>query len=149
MTTKAAEKFYEEQHAEMWNGRKIAVYNPHNKPVDELPIIYGFNNGGEPGWMHGDLMAEDGTSLGSHICTSVGYMPHDLGVLEGSRPDRHEDFKKHYPDGYRMQFVESPKDNPGLMLAYERNQALAKAYERNEALARASEEAAKNEKESA
>jgi hypothetical protein len=32
-------------------------------------------------------------------------MPHDLGILEGTRPDRHETFRKHYPDGYRMEFV--------------------------------------------
>lgn len=51
------------------------------------------------------LVAEDGTSLGGHICTSEAYMPHDLGVLEGSRPDRHETFQKHYPNGYRMEFV--------------------------------------------
>lgn len=33
-------------------------------------------------------------------------MLHDLGILEGTRPDRHEkDFKQHYPAGYRMEFV--------------------------------------------
>ena len=32
-------------------------------------------------------------------------MPSDLGVLDGTRPDRHETFQKHYPDGYRMEFV--------------------------------------------
>lgn len=32
-------------------------------------------------------------------------MPGDLGIIEGARPDRHETFREHYPDGYRMEFV--------------------------------------------
>jgi hypothetical protein len=82
-----------------------AVVNPHNKPVEELPIIYGFNNGGEPGWYDAVLVAQDGTYLGSHICSHECFMPGDLGVSIGMRPDRHLKFLEHYPDGYRMQFV--------------------------------------------
>lgn len=82
-----------------------AVFNPHNKSADQLPVIYGFNNGGSPGFYSGCLLAEDGTGLGGHICSHEGYMLGDLGILEGARPDRHEDFRKHYPDGYRMEFV--------------------------------------------
>ena len=84
---------------------KVEVFNPHGKDEKELPVIYGFNNGGPEGWMHAQLIAEDGTTLGSHLCSSEGYMPHDLGIVAGSRPDRHEHFRKHYPDGYRMEFV--------------------------------------------
>ena len=51
------------------------------------------------------LIGEDGTVLGGHCCSHEGYMPHDLGILEGTRLDRHETFREHYPDGYRMQFV--------------------------------------------
>ncbi len=100
MTTEAAAQAYEAQHVATWNGRPLAVYNPQNRPFDELPVIYGFNNGG-----HAVLIAGDGTVLGGHLCSSEGYMPHDLGVLEGARPDRHEGFQEHYPDGYRMEFV--------------------------------------------
>jgi len=82
-----------------------AVYNPHGKPVDQLPAIYGFNNGGSPGLFSGVLIAEDGTGLGGHVCSHEWFMPGDLGVLEGSRSDRHEGFRQHYPDGYRMEFV--------------------------------------------
>lgn len=69
----------------------------------------------------GMLMAEDGTPLGSHGCSSEAYMLSDLGIVEGSRPDRHEHFRAHYPDGYRMEFV-SYKDVDGcekLMKAIE------------------------------
>lgn len=105
MTTAAAARLYEAQHLFAMEGRGWSVFNPHGKPIDSLPVIYGFNNGGEPGWYTGLLLADDGTCLGSHICSSEGYMPHDLGILAGTRPDRHEDFRAHYPDGYRMEFV--------------------------------------------
>ena len=49
----------------------------------------------------------------------------ERGLLEGTRPDRHEKFQEHYPDGYRMQLV--PRDevmtHPGLSAAYDLNQA--------------------------
>lgn len=55
-------------------------------------------------------------------------MRHDLGILEGTRPDRHETFREHYPDGYQMDFVgyDDIKDHVGL------NAAVAK-FEESEA----------------
>lgn len=83
----------------------VEIFNPHKKPNDELPIIFGFNNGGGAFGLIGQLIAEDGTPLGNHLCSSEGFMPGDLGVRKGSRADRHETFQAHYPDGYRMEFV--------------------------------------------
>lgn len=107
---------------------KFAIHNPHNKPVEELPAIYGWNNGGSPGWLHAALLAEDGTGMGSHVCSAECYMLGDLGLLEGSRPDRHEGFREHYPDGYRMVWVPTNEvqTHPGLEAAYQRNQEKAK-----------------------
>ena len=105
MTTPAAARFYEAQHALQMEGKAVAVYNPHGKPIQELPVIYGFNNGGSAGWLDAVLIAQDGKMLGGHVCSAESYMPHDLGILEGTRPDRHEGFCEHYPDGYRMEFV--------------------------------------------
>lgn len=102
---------------------RYEVYNPNNKPIEELPVIYGFNNGGSFGFMHAQLIAEDGTGMGSHLCSSEGYMLGDLGILKGKRTDRHEGFKKHYPDGYRMDFVDA--HHPAVEKAYELNQKLA------------------------
>ena len=84
---------------------KFEIYNPHNKKIEELPTIYGFNNGGSTGMLSAQLIAEDGTGLGGHCCSSEGFMYNDLGILEGTRPDRHEGFKKHYPNGYKMDFI--------------------------------------------
>jgi hypothetical protein len=128
MTTPAAARLYEAQHLLEMEGRRLAHFNPHNKPIEELPVIYGFNNGGAPGWMNAQLLAEDGEALGGHVCSSEAYMPHDLGCLEGTRPDRHETFREHYPDGYRMEFI-GAKDvltHEGLESAYRRNQDRAK-----------------------
>lgn len=107
MTTPAAESLYLAQHLMEWEGVPYAIFNPHNKPVDDLPIIYGFNNGGSLSayFLHACLISEDGEELGQHMCTDEGYMRSDLGVLEGSRFDRHELFREKYPDGYRMDFV--------------------------------------------
>jgi hypothetical protein len=131
MTTPAAARLYEAQHLLAWEGRGYAVFNPHSKPLGELPVIYGFNNGGSGDWWSACLLAEDGTGLGSHICSSESYMPHDLGVLEGSRPDRHDGFQKHYQDGYRMDFIGEAevraRSHPGLELAYKLNQEKAAA----------------------
>lgn len=90
MTTPAAARLYEAQHLAQWEGMGYAVHNPHDRPINELPVIYGFNNGGSPGWYSGCLLAEDGAALGGHVCSAEGYMPHDLGILEGARPDRQE-----------------------------------------------------------
>lgn len=89
MTTPAAESLYVAMHRYELEGRKRAIFNPHNKPLEDLPVIYGFNNGGQPG--------------------------------------RHETFREHYPDGYRMEFVPGEEVRArtceGLMTAYNRNQA--------------------------
>jgi hypothetical protein len=128
VTTPAAARLYQAQHLLEMEGRRIAIFNPHDKPVEDLPVIYGFNNGGRAGFYSAQLLAEDGTALGGHLCSAESYMPHDLGILEGCRPDRHEYFREHYPDGYRMEFVSSSdvEAHPGLNAAYQRNQAKAK-----------------------
>lgn len=126
MTTPAAERLYLAQHQFEMEGRKRAVFNPHNKPLEELPVIYGFNNGGSHGWYSAVAIAEDGTCLGGHCCSHEGYMENDLGILEGTRPDRHaQDYKKHYPDGYRMDFVPSDEvpTHEALNRAFERNRS--------------------------
>jgi len=128
MTTPARETLYLAQHLVGWEGRGYAFFNPHNRPLEELPIIYGFNNGGPPEFYRACLLAEDGAGLGDHICSHEAYMTADLGVLEGSRPDRHETFREHYPDGYRMDFIPAPdvKTHPGLEAAYNRHIAAQK-----------------------
>lgn len=127
MTTPAVANFYLAKHLLELEAIPYAVHNPNNLPIESLPVIFGFNNGGSDSWYSAVLIAENGACLGSHICSHEGYMRHDLGILEGSRPDRHEEFKKHYPDGYRMAFVSSSevKTCEPLLLAFKLNKQLA------------------------
>jgi len=111
MTTREAEELYKAEHKYKTSYMKIAIFNPHKKLLTELPVIYGFPNGGASQWYEGGILSEDGDILGGHFCSDEIYMPHDLGILDGTRPDRHEAFRKYYPDGYRMEFV-SKKDIP-------------------------------------
>lgn len=128
MTTPAAANFYLAQHLFELEGKQNAVFNPHGKPTESLPVIFGFNNGGSFGWYSAKLIAEDGIGFGGHCYSHEGYMRHDLGILEGCCPDRHELFKKHYPDGYRMAFVcyDEVKGCEPLQKAIELNKFLPK-----------------------
>lgn len=106
MTTPAAEKLHQAQHNYEVEGKQYAIYNPHNKPLEELPLIMGFNNGGMERFLQAIAIAEDGYVLGQHCCSHECYMPHDLGILEGAAKYRHEEYyQKYYPNGYRMEFV--------------------------------------------
>lgn len=93
------------------------------------PKIYCFSNvrGGGDGIAY--AMAEDGTVLGSHWCSHEIYVPGDLGVTEGFRPDRHETYAKHYPAGYEMVFIPARDvlTHEGLQRAFALNQEQAKA----------------------
>jgi len=89
------------------------------------PKIYCFSAvGGGDGIAH--ALAEDGNVLGSHWCSHEGFVPHDLGVVDGSRPDRHESYKKHYPDGYDMEFVSADRldEHEGVQKALKLNKAM-------------------------
>lgn len=91
------------------------------------PKIYCFSNvrGGGDGIAY--AIAEDGTVLGSHWCSHEIYVPGDLGVTEGSRPDRHKAYAEHYPDGYEMEFVPARDvlSHPGLSEAVRLNEMQA------------------------
>lgn len=84
---------------------KYAVFNPHKRPVEELPVIFGFDNGGQPGYRHGCVISQDGVWFAPHVSSNDGWMLYDLGILDGARFDRHILYQKHYPNGYRMDFV--------------------------------------------
>ena len=129
MTTPAAARLYLAQHEVAMEGRGWAVHNPDDKPLKDLPIIYGFNNGGRASMLSAIAIAADGTCLGSHCCSAEGYMPCDLGILEGSAPDLHETFRKHYPGGYRMAFVAHVEieKHEGLQEAFRLNTATKEA----------------------
>jgi hypothetical protein len=70
-------------------------------------------------------MAEDGTVLGSHLCSHWGYMRHDLH----DRVDRKEACEKHYPDGYRLVVLTEPGSLPPPAEVLARNEEQGRAAE--------------------
>lgn len=100
----------------VWSAPSGVKVDPHDpmfssdagEPGDQsLPAIYLFSNA-----RSGDgvayAMAEDGTVLGSHLCSHWGYMRHDLH----DRPDRKAACEAHYPDGYRLVVLMNPGEIP-------------------------------------
>ena len=92
------------------------------------PKIFCFLNTVRAGEGVAYAMAEDGTVLATHLCSSERFVSHDLGVIDGCSPTKHIVYRQHYPDGYDMEFVltKDVLSHPGLSLAYERNQKLGK-----------------------
>lgn len=105
----------------------IKIHNPNGVDQSSLPEIMVFSNvvGGGDGICY--AMAEDGHVLGSHYCSNQGYAYYDLGVFEGYREDRHENYREHYPSGYQMRFVpwDAVKTNEKLKAAFKLNQELS------------------------
>lgn len=89
---------------------------------DDAPIVYLFSNSRD-----GDgvayAMAESGHVLGSHFCSHVGYMKHDLH----DRRENGKAMRDHYPDGYRLCILPAGQTPPQEV--YDRNQALRPAGE--------------------
>jgi hypothetical protein len=109
MTSERAAAQYLAEHQAFYQGRPLAIHNPNDLPVQDLPVIFGYNSGPDTshflGGCIGISVAQDGTELALTHCSHEGYMLADLGILAGTRPQFHEDYRRHYPDGYRMQFV--------------------------------------------
>lgn len=87
--------------------------------------IYIFNNGGSPGWYSAMAIADDGHCLAQHICSSEGFMPHDMGITSNWK---HENYNKHFGEGnWELEWVPDPRNHAGLDAAYALNQTLAAA----------------------
>ena len=93
--------------------------------------IYCFSNVKDGGDGIAYAMGDDGVVLGSHWCSSEYYVCMDLGVDEGSRPDRHIKYAEHFPNGYKMVFIPASKvlNHKGLQNAFKLNQKLRELSE--------------------
>lgn len=81
------------------------------------------NSGKETDWQVVIAMDENGFDAGNHVSSSVNWAKHDIGY---SNPNhyRHEYYRKAYPDGYELVWVDNPREHPGLMEAHAKTQAL-------------------------
>jgi hypothetical protein len=110
--------------------------------MGERPVIFCFINSGKGSdWVQVVAMAEDGACLGQHISSSDRFAVLDSGFAEapdvsvvpmewGPNLAKRENFEKHYPDGYDLEWVDDPAHHAGLLAAYELNQQQADHSER-------------------
>lgn len=89
-------------------------------------IVQGSTRGGD---VIGYAVAEDGTGLSSHLSSSVGFSQHDMGF---TGTWKHDVYKKHYPDGYEVEWVNESdiEGHEGLQAALVKNKALWDAAKR-------------------
>lgn len=62
-------------------------------------------------------IANDGTHLAGHICSSKSWATRDM-----QSDDKLEKYKKHYPHGYEFIWVDNPEADEAFREAFERNQ---------------------------
>lgn len=125
MTTPQAAANYLQQHLDATKHLKVVVYNPNNVDEENLPVIYGFNNGGNERLIQVVALAEDGTGLDSHYCSNEQYLVSDLEIVGDSESSNHiKYYRSHYPQGYRMEYVpyDSIKTHDKLQKAISLNQ---------------------------
>lgn len=93
-----------------------------------MHTIYCFNNGGSQDWYVAMAIADDGHALASHICSHPSYMQHDLGLTSDWK---HDNYNAHFGVGnWKLEWVEDPRNHPGLQEAYRLNQLLREQYNR-------------------
>lgn len=95
--------------------------------VSAKPKVYVFCNSCAPGMHMVMAIAEDGTPLAGHCCSSHAFAPHDMGISEkGWKRDK---YAAHYPDGFEVEWVEDPMpgQHAGLDAAIERGVPLVVA----------------------
>lgn len=65
-------------------------------------------------------MCEDGHVLGGHCSSSNGWAKQDI-----MGEWKHDEYKKHCPEGFELVWVEEPANDPELDKAFQLNQQLA------------------------
>jgi len=90
--------------------------------MSSKPKIFVYATAGSPGWFIGQALAEDGTSIGGHASSSISFAKHDMGITSDWK---HEGYKKHYPDGYELEWIEEKdlKEHAAFNEAFKLNQA--------------------------
>ena len=79
--------------------------------------IFCFINGGSSGWYEVVAISENGYHLAGHISSCKSWAKHDIGI--GS-DWKHDKYKKHYPDGYELVWIDEPENSKELDLAFQK-----------------------------
>ena len=90
--------------------------------ADCSPVIYCY---AQPSGFGHDVivyaLAEDGECLASHMSSCELWAQHDIGI---NSDWKHDAYRAHYPDGYRLEWVDTDKleSHGGFKAAFTRNQ---------------------------
>ena len=90
--------------------------------MNKIYIIAYKSNAFGPGYSCYAL-AEDGTGICGHFSSTIGFAKHDMGITSDWK---HEHYKKHYPDGYELIWVDDPDTHEGFLDAYKLHQQMRK-----------------------
>ena len=82
--------------------------------------IYCWINNPSPDFMGVLAMADDGVVLAQHISSHKAWAMHDIGITSDWK---HDEYRKHCPDGYELEWVDNPETHEGVQAAYALNQA--------------------------
>lgn len=69
-------------------------------------------------------ISEDGEVLAEHCSSSEGWAKKDIGIGSSFK---HDIYKKKYPDGYLLVWLDDPDTEPGFLKAIELNAKLAES----------------------
>ena len=93
--------------------------------MNKIFIIAEESNALGPGY-HCAALAEDGTGICGHYSSTIGFTKHDMGLTSDWK---HEHYKKHYPGGYELIWVDDPDNHPGFLAALELNKQKSEKQE--------------------
>lgn len=105
-------------------------------PASPKPKIFAFINGGGGDMLMAAAISEDGYGLSGHCSSSIGWAKHDMGI--GS-DWKHDEYTKHYPQGWELEWVDNPRNHAGVMKAVALHNARHDALESAKRSAEASE----------
>lgn len=93
-------------------GRKRGLKGIMNK----IFIFVGDRRGDD---LLGMAVAADGVFLASHLCSNENWVKHDMGLTSERN---HDIYRRHYPDGYELEYVVHPKEHAGVQEAQRLNE---------------------------
>jgi hypothetical protein len=100
------------------SGRKL---NRRYGKMAEQKKIYCFINGSMSLGLIVAAVSEDGVGLCSHCSSSINFAKHDIGY---NSDWKHDIYNKEYPNGWKLVWVDNPKEHEGLQNALKKNKAL-------------------------
>ena len=87
-------------------------------------FVWCAGSSGEANFHHIQAIAEDGSVLAGHACSSHAYISNDMGFTSDWKHDR---YNEHYPNGWQLELVERPKEHSGFQSAQALKQQQAEA----------------------